>query len=65
MVALVHSGRPLDPLDQRLAERVRLLREQAFRARDGFLPAHVLVEGRLQPLRPLAYPYAELGEDDA
>ncbi len=44
------------------AEELREARLRARRARDGWLPAHVIdADGNLWPLRPLPYPYRNAG----
>ncbi len=65
MVALAHNATLPDPVEQAKAARFRALRERALRARNGDLPAHLLYRGVMYPLRPLPYPYALAGAEDA
>ena len=66
MVALIHgSGVPSwDERERREAIRLAALRVRAALARgDGGMPAHVVHDGALWPVRPLPYPYRLIGAE--
>jgi hypothetical protein len=58
MDALPHSSSVPTWDERERAELIRELRLRAMRARDGYLPAHIVQHGQRWMLRPLPYPYA-------